>query len=214
MASFSLTNSNSIPNASLPFPTLPPAPLKLRQKQARKLPGAPSPTPPPRHDTTPQQSRQGYATAPPCPLAPLPLGPPLQSQQQPPHPSKPVLTSPPPALVVVVPKDKFTTSGPIKKWKGTADSGNAVYRWFCSECGSPIAHDPEAAPVIAIKGGTLDVEIKKGLKPVSFFSFFFGLFLRGAALMLGHPQDTEIWTAGKLPFCQEKLAHPFEHMPQ
>ncbi len=27
-------------------------------------------------------------------------------------------------------------------------------------------------------------------------------------------QDTEIWTAGKLPFCQEHLAKPFEHMPQ
>lgn len=121
-----------------------------------------------------------------------------------------------PALVVVVPKDKFTTTGPVKKWKGTADSGNAVYRWFCSECGSPIAHDPEAAPVIAIKGGTLDTEIKKGLKPVSLFSFS----LKGVVCGGGGAdafwgwQDTEIWTAGKLPFCQEKLAHPFEHMPQ
>lgn len=121
-----------------------------------------------------------------------------------------------PALVVVVPKDKFTTTGPVKKWKGTADSGNAVYRWFCSECGSPIAHDPEAAPVIAIKGGTLDTEIKKGLKPVSLFSFLSeGCCVWGGVLMhFGGGQDTEIWTAGKLPFCQEKLAHPFEHMPQ
>lgn len=87
-----------------------------------------------------------------------------------------------------------------------------MYRWFCSECGSPIAHDPEAAPVIAIKGGSLDSEIKKGLKPVS--SFFF-LLVKGVVLMFaGDTQDTEIWTAGKLPFCQEKLAHPFEHMPQ
>lgn len=38
---------------------------------------------------------------------------------------------------------------------------------FCSECGSPIAHDPDAAPeIIAIKAGTLDIEIKKNLKPV------------------------------------------------
>jgi hypothetical protein len=63
---------------------------------------------------------------------------------------------------------------------------------FCSECGSPIAHDPDAAPeIIAIKAGTLDTDIKKNLKP-----------------------DTEIWTVGKLPFCQEHLAKPFEHMPQ
>lgn len=71
------------------------------------------------------------------------------------------------ALVCVVPKDKFTSKGPLKKWKGTADSGNAVWRWFCEECGSPIAHDPEAAPpIIALKGGSLDTEIKKTLKPV------------------------------------------------
>lgn len=29
-----------------------------------------------------------------------------------------------------------------------------------------------------------------------------------------NPQDTEIWTVGKLPFCQEHLAKPFEHMPE
>ncbi|KAK4109401.1 carbon-sulfur lyase-like protein [Canariomyces notabilis] len=96
------------------------------------------------------------------------------------------------SLVCVVPKDKLTVDGPLKKYEGTADSGNAVYRWFCSECGSPIAHEPSAAPeIIALKGGSLDMEIKKGLKP-----------------------DTEIWTVSKLPFCQEKLAKPFEHMPQ
>ncbi|UKZ46448.1 hypothetical protein TrVGV298_000651 [Trichoderma virens] len=44
--------------------------------------------------------------------------------------------------------------------------------------------------IIALKAGTLDTEIKKTLKP-----------------------DTEIWTAGKLPFCQEKLANAFEFMP-
>lgn len=73
------------------------------------------------------------------------------------------------ALVVVVPKDKLEVKGPVKKWKGTADSGNAVWRWFCEECGSPIAHDPDAAPeIIALKGGSLDTELKKDLKPVSY----------------------------------------------
>jgi hypothetical protein len=68
-----------------------------------------------------------------------------------------------------VPKDKLTVNGPVKKWKGTGSSGNAVWRWFCGECGSPIAHDPDAAPeIIALKGGSLDSEIKKGLKPVCF----------------------------------------------
>jgi hypothetical protein len=68
----------------------------------------------------------------------------------------------------VVPKDKFTIKGPTKSWAGLGSSGKAVHRLFCSECGSPIAHDPDAAPeIIAIKAGTLDTEIKKTLQPVS-----------------------------------------------
>ncbi|KAH6649779.1 Mss4-like protein [Chaetomium fimeti] len=96
------------------------------------------------------------------------------------------------SLVCVVLKDKLTVNGPVKKWEGKGSSGQSVWRWFCEECGSPIAHDPDAAPpIIALKGGTLDSEIKKTLKP-----------------------DTEIWTAGKLPFCQEHLEKPFTHMPE
>ncbi|KAL4725397.1 hypothetical protein ACLX1H_007544 [Fusarium chlamydosporum] len=97
------------------------------------------------------------------------------------------------SLVAVVKKDKLTINGPVKTYSGTkGSSGNTVHRLFCSECGSPIAHDPDAAPeIIALKAGTLDTEIKKNLKP-----------------------DTEIWTAGKLPFCQEHLAKPFTHMPE
>lgn len=173
-----------LPSHSRHFPPL------LSSSDKSKLASSPELPPLPRHPATtqPRSSRdRDMPRRPPVPLPPSPLAPPLQSQQQPPHPSKPVLTPPPPALVVVVPKDKFTTSGPIKKWKGTADSGNAVYRWFCSECGSPIAHDPEAAPVIAIKGGTLDVEIKKGLKPVSFFSFFLWSLFEGGCADVGTP---------------------------
>jgi hypothetical protein len=67
-----------------------------------------------------------------------------------------------------VPKAALTLNGPVKKWSGVGSSGKAVHRLFCSECGSPIAHEPDAAPgITAIKGGTLDSEIKKGLKPVS-----------------------------------------------
>ncbi|KAF5025251.1 hypothetical protein F66182_2717 [Fusarium sp. NRRL 66182] len=97
------------------------------------------------------------------------------------------------ALVAVVKKDKLTINGPVKTYSGSkGSSGNIVHRLFCSECGSPIAHDPDAAPeIIALKAGTLETEIKKNLKP-----------------------DTEIWTVGKLPFCQEKLAKPFSHMPE
>lgn len=96
------------------------------------------------------------------------------------------------ALVAVVPKDKLTLNGPTKSWAGKGSSGKDVHRIFCSECGSPIAHDPDAAPeIIALKAGTLDTEIKKTLKP-----------------------DTEIWTKSKLPFMKETLAKPFEGMPE
>lgn len=93
--------------------------------------------------------------------------------------------------MVVVLKDKLTVNGPIKSWAGVGSSGKAVHRIFCTECGSPIAHDPEAAPdIIAIKGGTLETETKKTLKP-----------------------NAEIWAVSKLPFCQEHLEKVFEHMP-
>lgn len=128
----------------------------------------------------------------------------------------------------VVPKDKFEVKGPLKRWQGKADSGNAVWRTFCSECGSPISHEPESAPIVAIKGGTLDTEIKKTLKPVRvFFIYYFfsprcfpscwpicGMDLCSWLIQgVGSAQDTEIWTVSKLPFCQEKLAKPFTHMP-
>lgn len=71
------------------------------------------------------------------------------------------------ALVTIVPKEKLTINGPIKKWSGKGSSGKAVHRLFCSECGSPIAHDPDVAPeIISLKAGTLDMELKKKLKPV------------------------------------------------
>lgn len=96
------------------------------------------------------------------------------------------------ALVTVFPKDKVKINGPTKSWAGKGSSGKDVHRIFCSECGSPIAHDPDAAPeIIAIKAGTLDTEIKKTLKP-----------------------DTEIWTQSKLPFMTESLAKPFKGMPE
>ncbi|KAG5974248.1 hypothetical protein E4U58_003394 [Claviceps cyperi] len=96
------------------------------------------------------------------------------------------------SLVAIVPKEKLTINGPIKKWSGKGSSGKAVHRLFCSECGSPIAHDPDVAPeIISLKAGTLDMELKKNLKP-----------------------DTEIWTVDKLPFCTETLAKPFHKMPE
>ena len=66
-----------------------------------------------------------------------------------------------------MPKAATTITGPTKSWAGKGSSGKDVHRIFCSECGSPIAHDPDAAPeIIALKGGCLDSAQKKDLKPV------------------------------------------------
>lgn len=81
------------------------------------------------------------------------------------------------SLVAVVPKDKLTINGPVKKYQDTGSSGKAVWRLFCPDCGSPIAHDPDAAPeIIALKAGTLNSEIKKTLKPVRLSTASFGPF--------------------------------------
>ncbi|ODQ56129.1 DUF636 domain protein [Saitoella complicata NRRL Y-17804] len=96
------------------------------------------------------------------------------------------------SLVAVVPKAKVSIKGPTKSYASPGSSGKDVHRIFCSECGSPIAHDPDAAPeIIAMKAGTLDMEQKKKLEP-----------------------QAEIWCVSKLPFVQEKLGKQFDHMPQ
>jgi hypothetical protein len=71
------------------------------------------------------------------------------------------------ALFVIFPKDKVDIKGPATNFVSKGGSGLDVYRTFCSVCGSGIAQAPDAAPgVIAIKGGSLDREVKKNLKPV------------------------------------------------
>lgn len=70
--------------------------------------------------------------------------------------------------MTVVHKALLEIKGTTKTYSSKGSSGHSVHRIFCPECGSPIAHDPDAAPeIIALKAGTLDTEIKKTLKPVS-----------------------------------------------
>ncbi|PMD62281.1 DUF636 domain-containing protein [Hyaloscypha bicolor E] len=95
------------------------------------------------------------------------------------------------ALFAIFPKDKVTIVGPTKSFAIKGGSGLKVYRTSCPTCGSGVAQSPDAAPdIIAMNGGGLDREFKKKLEP-----------------------DTEFWTATKLPFCHENLAHAFERMP-
>lgn len=61
------------------------------------------------------------------------------------------------SLNVVVPTETVTTTGNLKLYKDSADSGNAVDREFCPDCGSPIFSKPAANPAITIiKAGTLN----------------------------------------------------------
>ncbi|KAI8908143.1 DUF636 domain protein [Powellomyces hirtus] len=96
------------------------------------------------------------------------------------------------SLVAVVPRSKVSIVGPIKDYAKAGDSGKAVHRLFCGECGSPIAHQPDSNPdVCAIKAGTLDFKIKKALKV-----------------------DLELYTQDKLPCCTEKPEKSFHGMPE
>lgn len=59
--------------------------------------------------------------------------------------------------VVAVPKPAVSMTGSLSTYEGRGDTGNAVYRRFCPECGSPVAEEAAAmADVVMIPIGTLD----------------------------------------------------------
>jgi len=59
--------------------------------------------------------------------------------------------------VVAVPKPTVSLSGAVSTYEGRGDTGNAVYKMFCPECGSPVAEEAAVmADVIMIPVGTLD----------------------------------------------------------
>ena len=58
---------------------------------------------------------------------------------------------------VMVPEAMLEIEGNVASFADTGDSGNAVERKFCSDCGSPIFSAIAAMPgVVALKAGTLD----------------------------------------------------------
>jgi hypothetical protein len=59
--------------------------------------------------------------------------------------------------VVAVPKPAVSLTGTVSTYEGKGDTGNAVYKQFCPECGSPIAEEAAVmADVVMIMVGTLD----------------------------------------------------------
>ncbi|KIM77319.1 hypothetical protein PILCRDRAFT_825483 [Piloderma croceum F 1598] len=70
------------------------------------------------------------------------------------------------SLVIVVPRNSVTITGPSKEYLTDADSGKPAHRIFCPNCGSQIANNPDSdTSVTFIKAGTLDAEIRNTLKP-------------------------------------------------
>jgi hypothetical protein len=60
-------------------------------------------------------------------------------------------------LVVGIPQPALSLQGALKTFSARGDSGKAVHRRFCPECGSTISSEPDAFPgVTIIRAGTLD----------------------------------------------------------
>lgn len=62
------------------------------------------------------------------------------------------------SIVFAVPTDAIEFSGDMTLFKTDGkETGQAVNRYFCNACGSPLYSDPEVMPgMIFIKAGTLD----------------------------------------------------------
>ncbi|HXO01301.1 MAG TPA: GFA family protein, partial [Stellaceae bacterium] len=59
--------------------------------------------------------------------------------------------------VVAMPKPAVGLTGTVSTYEGRGDTGNATYKHFCPECGSPIAEEAAVmADVMMIAIGTLD----------------------------------------------------------
>jgi hypothetical protein len=61
------------------------------------------------------------------------------------------------SVIVGIPAEALSTTGTLKTFNDTGDSGKPVYRRFCPDCASPVVTDVEAMPGLTfIKAGTLD----------------------------------------------------------
>jgi hypothetical protein len=62
------------------------------------------------------------------------------------------------SIVVAVPTDAISFEGEMTLYKTDGkETGQAVNRYFCASCGSPLYSDPDVMPgMIFVKAGTLD----------------------------------------------------------
>lgn len=84
--------------------------------------------------------------------------------------------------LVGVPGDKLKWEGSPKTWVETTDSGNKSTKYFCSNCGCPVAQAHAVmAPLVFVRAGALEKEVKK---------------------QLAQP-GLEVWTQGKEPWVKD-----------
>jgi len=61
------------------------------------------------------------------------------------------------AIVVAVPQPALSVQGELKTYEDKGDSGQALFRRFCPECGSTVIDEAAVMPgVVMIQAGTLD----------------------------------------------------------
>jgi hypothetical protein len=61
------------------------------------------------------------------------------------------------AIVVGIPQTALSVQGNLKTFQDKGDSGKAMFRRFCPDCGSTVMDEAEAMPgVIMVHVGTLD----------------------------------------------------------
>ena len=59
-------------------------------------------------------------------------------------------------LVLTAPRDAFSHTGEVQKWRRTADSGRHSDVVRCAACGTRLWHEPQSFPVVTLTIGTLD----------------------------------------------------------
>jgi hypothetical protein len=58
---------------------------------------------------------------------------------------------------LIFPAGAVSITGPLRDYASAADSGNAMHRQFCSQCGTPVTSAAEARPnLLILRAGTLD----------------------------------------------------------
>jgi hypothetical protein len=61
------------------------------------------------------------------------------------------------STIVGIPREAFNVSGTLKTYEDVSETGNALHRRFCPECGSRVATDVSSIPnLIFVQAGTLD----------------------------------------------------------